>query len=286
MPANDTPGAAEIEAAIDAAMPASDGLCSDCPPAGYPTDATRCLPCPRRDPTPSAAEIDAAVKRATQIVREEMPPRTPPLYVSGDLALELSWVLVHFHATIATLTAERDESIGNCQHAIHQVEIMRMALKEEIPAVLEEVIAENAENRRRAKAAEATARQRLFEIQEQLERAEKAEAALKETEDAWAAQVIGLDEAMAEVEKRAEAARLESGERLIEIQRLHDIAAAYETSAKALAARVAELEARIQRVVDHIDIAAGGEMYTNDADLIANVRTILAPSDGGGDVQS
>lgn len=23
-------------------------LCDDCPPAGYPTDRTRCLPCPRR----------------------------------------------------------------------------------------------------------------------------------------------------------------------------------------------------------------------------------------------
>lgn len=25
-------------------------LCSDCPPVGYPTDKTRCLPCPRRTP--------------------------------------------------------------------------------------------------------------------------------------------------------------------------------------------------------------------------------------------
>lgn len=24
------------------------GLCDDCPPIGYVTDATRCLPCPRR----------------------------------------------------------------------------------------------------------------------------------------------------------------------------------------------------------------------------------------------
>ena len=24
--------------------------CSDCPPDGYPTDATRCAPCPRRAP--------------------------------------------------------------------------------------------------------------------------------------------------------------------------------------------------------------------------------------------
>jgi hypothetical protein len=25
-------------------------LCSDCPPAGYPTDKTRCAECPRRSP--------------------------------------------------------------------------------------------------------------------------------------------------------------------------------------------------------------------------------------------
>lgn len=24
------------------------GLCEDCPKSGYPTDATRCAPCPRR----------------------------------------------------------------------------------------------------------------------------------------------------------------------------------------------------------------------------------------------
>lgn len=26
----------------------SSDLCSDCPPVGYPTDETRCAPCPRR----------------------------------------------------------------------------------------------------------------------------------------------------------------------------------------------------------------------------------------------
>ncbi len=26
----------------------TDTLCSDCPPKGYPTDETRCIPCPRR----------------------------------------------------------------------------------------------------------------------------------------------------------------------------------------------------------------------------------------------
>lgn len=25
-----------------------DALCEGCPPVGYPTDATRCAPCPRR----------------------------------------------------------------------------------------------------------------------------------------------------------------------------------------------------------------------------------------------
>jgi len=37
--------------AIRSLSPVSDGdgaLCEDCPPVGYPTDETRCLPCPRR----------------------------------------------------------------------------------------------------------------------------------------------------------------------------------------------------------------------------------------------
>jgi hypothetical protein len=29
---------------------AQEQLCEDCPPIGYPTDATRCIPCPRRMP--------------------------------------------------------------------------------------------------------------------------------------------------------------------------------------------------------------------------------------------
>jgi hypothetical protein len=30
-----------------AQQPAASGVCEDCPPVGYPTDATRCAPCPR-----------------------------------------------------------------------------------------------------------------------------------------------------------------------------------------------------------------------------------------------
>lgn len=38
------------------AQPAAkvEALCSDCPPAGYPTDATRCAPCPRNSPPPAS----------------------------------------------------------------------------------------------------------------------------------------------------------------------------------------------------------------------------------------
>lgn len=37
-------------------------LCSDCPPVGYPTDKTRCLPCPRRkEPAPAALDTAARV---------------------------------------------------------------------------------------------------------------------------------------------------------------------------------------------------------------------------------
>ena len=31
-----------------------EALCSDCPSVGYPTDATRCTPCPRNSPTPAS----------------------------------------------------------------------------------------------------------------------------------------------------------------------------------------------------------------------------------------
>lgn len=36
----------------------SDELCEDCPPLGYPTDKTRCLPCPRRTPREFDAIVD------------------------------------------------------------------------------------------------------------------------------------------------------------------------------------------------------------------------------------
>lgn len=51
-PARRPPSLQAIDAAGDAAMAAAcDGrLCSDCPPPGYPTDKTRCTPCPRRVP--------------------------------------------------------------------------------------------------------------------------------------------------------------------------------------------------------------------------------------------
>jgi hypothetical protein len=34
---------------------AGETLCEDCPPIGYPTDKTRCTPCPRRAPAPVAS---------------------------------------------------------------------------------------------------------------------------------------------------------------------------------------------------------------------------------------
>lgn len=47
------PGEAEeVKAVLDEALANADRalaeLCSDCPPPGYPTEETRCLPCPRR----------------------------------------------------------------------------------------------------------------------------------------------------------------------------------------------------------------------------------------------
>jgi hypothetical protein len=38
----------------DATEAKADDLCEDCPPTGYPTDKTRCIPCPRRAPADAA----------------------------------------------------------------------------------------------------------------------------------------------------------------------------------------------------------------------------------------
>lgn len=46
-------------------------LCEDCPPVGYPTDKTRCLPCPRRN-THSSGQEAAGVKEAERFA----PPYT------------------------------------------------------------------------------------------------------------------------------------------------------------------------------------------------------------------
>jgi Lar family restriction alleviation protein len=45
-----------------------DDLCDDCPPVGYPTDKTRCLPCPRRHPT-----ADADGLALLRDIRNELP---------------------------------------------------------------------------------------------------------------------------------------------------------------------------------------------------------------------
>ena len=46
-------------------------LCSDCPPVGYSTDRTRCIPCPRHADTITTLRAElAAVKRE----RDEMIP--------------------------------------------------------------------------------------------------------------------------------------------------------------------------------------------------------------------
>lgn len=41
----------------------TEKLCGDCPPAGYSTDKTRCLPCPRRKAimTPFSAPLLEAI---------------------------------------------------------------------------------------------------------------------------------------------------------------------------------------------------------------------------------
>lgn len=46
---------------------AEAALCSDCPPVGYPTDETRCAPCPRRPPLPAAPSEPAEGQEDTPV---------------------------------------------------------------------------------------------------------------------------------------------------------------------------------------------------------------------------
>jgi hypothetical protein len=45
-------------------------LCEDCPPVGYPTDETRCIPCPRRATQPPAQSDEPLDKYAHRMCRE------------------------------------------------------------------------------------------------------------------------------------------------------------------------------------------------------------------------
>ena len=58
-------------------------LCEDCPPVGYPTDDTRCLPCPRR---PGADRLSWLLDLAAQAFREGRPAEAE-LHLMGALAL-------------------------------------------------------------------------------------------------------------------------------------------------------------------------------------------------------
>lgn len=49
------------------------GLCEDCPPVGYPTDKTRCLPCPRRAPPPEATELTGLCERLRELLAKATP---------------------------------------------------------------------------------------------------------------------------------------------------------------------------------------------------------------------
>lgn len=63
-----------------------DGLCSDCPPDGYPTDKTRCLPCPRR--TGGAVDMrEAAAKVAESYARYGYKPTTAKAIAAAIRAL-------------------------------------------------------------------------------------------------------------------------------------------------------------------------------------------------------
>lgn len=58
----------------------TETLCEDCPPVGYPTDKTRCTPCPRRTLLDRAVDAMAALHRAIEPMENDpdLAGRVPP----------------------------------------------------------------------------------------------------------------------------------------------------------------------------------------------------------------
>ncbi len=50
-------------------------LCSDCPPVGYPTNATRCDSCPRFGPPKRDPELDAVLSEALAATQGDRSPK-------------------------------------------------------------------------------------------------------------------------------------------------------------------------------------------------------------------
>lgn len=76
---------------VDAGPP-SDAVastnCEDCPPVGYPTDDTRCLPCPRRSVDPAKAELVEALRKTLAAIDGLMAEShgVVGLHLNGDIA--------------------------------------------------------------------------------------------------------------------------------------------------------------------------------------------------------
>lgn len=65
-PAIDKARALDREGREQQKLEDSNALCSDCPPEDYPTDKTRCLPCPRR------ADVSGLVERSETYLRDNI----------------------------------------------------------------------------------------------------------------------------------------------------------------------------------------------------------------------
>lgn len=97
-------------------MPEPSELCEDCPPVNYPTDATRCGPCPRRttpfvghnlhlEPNPLAPprhvsgfippreeRLDMALKIAVKAIEDHLIHATDPTWREPCFSEELVWI--------------------------------------------------------------------------------------------------------------------------------------------------------------------------------------------------
>jgi hypothetical protein len=108
---NDKEEIAFLRAELDSRKPA---VCEDCPPTDYPTNETRCAPCPRRKPEPG--QPAAVQKRGAKFPLQKDLLNIRALIISDELSIEQAlWMLdelVALRSNIAQPAAGQSEPVA------------------------------------------------------------------------------------------------------------------------------------------------------------------------------